>query len=455
MEMLSNLVYFIIAIGILVAIHELGHFLAARLTGMRAEVFSVGMGKRLFGWNKINGFTFGKLDETIELGNHTDYRIAVFPIGGYVKISGMIDESFDTKFSNSEIQPYEFRSKNTFQKLFVLSAGVIMNFVLAVFVFTSISLFIGTTELATTTIGNVNYDGLASKLGFRSGDKVVKINEVEIKSWNSLIENLTLREFGKQINVQLIRDGNLKTLDIDGTKIIKSLANKEPIGITPGGIFTYIDDVMKGKPAFDAGMASGDTILSVNGKSINTVNILQEELKRYKSKNVLITWKSKNQIKSDSIMPTEEGIIGVKLGYAPIVTTKYGLFESISNGFRETFNSLELLIKSIIQIFKGNLSFKESIAGPIMIMDMAGEQANRGLISFLSFIALLSISLAFMNILPFPALDGGHLVFVLIEGIIRKEISVKVKLAFQQSGIIILLLFMAYVFYNDITRLIK
>ena len=134
MIVLETVLAFIILIGVLVFIHELGHFLAARWTGMRAEVFAVGMGPRILGYNKHTGFTFGKLDEGIDLGDHTDYRISAFPIGGYVKIAGMVDESMDTKFAQEPPKPWEFRSKNTLQKAFVISAGVIMNFLLAVIV---------------------------------------------------------------------------------------------------------------------------------------------------------------------------------------------------------------------------------------------------------------------------------------------------------------------------------
>ncbi len=455
MELLFNIIYFIIAIGILVAIHELGHFLAARLTGMRAEVFAIGMGKRLFGWNKINGFTFGNLDENIELGNHTDYRIAAFPIGGYVKISGMIDESLDTDFANSEPKPWEFRAKNTLQKSFVLSAGVIMNILLAIFVFSGVSYFNGSSELSTNVIGKVEPNSLAYNVGFRSGDIVNKINNESIDSWNSLIEHLTLKEFGNSLKIEVTRDSQPIDLTVDGNVIIKGLSKKEPLGISPGGIKTVVEEALKDNPADKAGIKANDTIVECNGIPINSINSLQSILKDHKNEKIELSWNRQGKNYTDSLTTTESGLIGVRLAYAPIKIIKFGLIESLGIGIRETGNSLELLLKSIIQIFKGNLSFKESVAGPLMIMDMAGEQANRGIVSFVSFISLLSISLAFMNILPFPALDGGHLVFVLIEGIIRKELPVKVKLAFQQGGIVILLLFMAFVFYNDIARMLK
>ena len=455
MEILSSAIYFIIVIGILVAIHEFGHFIAARMTGMRAEVFSIGMGKRLFGWNKINGFTLGKLDESIVLGNHTDYRIAIFPIGGYVKISGMIDESFDTDFQSSEPQPYEFRSKNAFQKIFVLSAGVIMNIILAITVFGGIAYFQGKSEFSTTTIGRIDSNSIMEKTDLMPGDKVLTVNDRKITSWSEFIDNITLKDFGKQLDLKVNRQGKEKNIVIDGSYIIKALANKQTLGISPGGIDIFIDDVSKGSPAEKAGLIKSDTIKAINGNEINTLTAMQDNLQNYKSKPVFVEWKRGSQLMNDTIITNEAGMLGIRLGFGPIVNVDYSFFESVIIGFEESYNSFKLLIQSIKQIFVGNLSFKETIGGPIMIMDMAGEQAGRGLVSFLNFLALLSISLAFMNILPFPALDGGHIVFALLEGILGKEVPVKVKMAFQQGGVFLLLLFMVFVLFNDVTRILK
>jgi len=455
MEILSNIFYFIIVIGILVAVHEFGHFIAARLTGMRADVFCIGMGKRLFGWNRINGFTTGSLPSEFDLKGNTDYRIAAFPIGGYVKIAGMVDESFDTKFASSSPQPWEFRSKGTLAKLFVLSAGVMMNLLLAVLVFSFITFSYGKSVISTTTIGKVESGSIGEKMGLKPGDQIIQVNSAAIESWSDFIEAITLKEIGKELNIELIRNNEQKIIRADGTKILKGLANKESIGLSPGGIHVYIEKVLPGNPADKAGIIPGDTLIAINSIPINGFNVLQAELKNSLGNKVELTRKRGNEFITDSIAPDENGMIGVQLGYGPFLSINYGLIESVKIGFYESIAAVDLLLSSIKQIIVGNLSFRESVAGPVMIMDMAGEQANRGLESFLRFLALLSISLAFMNILPFPALDGGHIIFVLIEGVTRRELSTRVKMAFQQGGIIILLLFMAFVLFNDITRLIK
>ncbi len=165
MEFFNTIFYFLIVIGILVFIHEFGHFIAARLTGMRAEVFALGIGYRLFGYNKINGFTFGKLNEEVELGDNTDYRICAFPIGGYVKVAGMIDESMDKEFINKEPMPWEYRAKPVWKRMIVITAGVIMNFLLAFLIFYFLTLAKGKHIMDTTTIGYISQNSPSNEFG--------------------------------------------------------------------------------------------------------------------------------------------------------------------------------------------------------------------------------------------------------------------------------------------------
>jgi len=231
MEFLSNLFYFIVVLGILVLVHEFGHFIAARLVGMRAEVFSIGMGPRLFGFHKRLGFTFGNLPKDFEFDDNTEYRISLLPIGGYVKIAGMIDESMDKDFINREPQPWEFRSKKPWQKFIVLIAGVIMNFILAVLIFGTIAFFQGQTLLKTTTIGAVLPGSIAEQIGFKPDDRIVKINYKEIGSWNEAMEHLTFKQMGKVKEILVERNGQMITLNADGKKIIRAIADKKTFRI--------------------------------------------------------------------------------------------------------------------------------------------------------------------------------------------------------------------------------
>ncbi|MBI5325576.1 MAG: RIP metalloprotease RseP [Ignavibacteriae bacterium] len=456
MGFLNDVFYLLLVISILVVIHEFGHFMAARLSGMRAEVFSVGMGPRLFGFNKITGFSFGKLAKDWDGGGHTDYRVALLPIGGYVKISGMIDESMDTDFIKQEPQPWEFRSKSTLQKAFVISAGVIMNTLLAILFFSAIALFNGKSLNKTTTIGYVESKSVAAAIGFKQGDKIVSVNGKSIGDWEQFFQLLAEKDFGNNKNVKVLRNGNEVSLKVEGTKIIKTISNQQHFGIYPSGTKILIMGVETLKPAGKAGMQAGDTILKINGETICLGNQFIRIVKSHKNSSLFIEWSRKGKIFGDSIKPTDKGIIGVQIDqdyFGPVKHVDYGLFESISVGADETYNTVVLFVGSVVQIIKGNVSLKQSIGGPIMIAKSATQSAQRGLSYFIRFMAVLSITLAIINILPFPALDGGHLVFIIIEGIIRREVPPKVKIVFQQIGFAVLMIFMAYILYNDFTRL--
>lgn len=456
MGILNDVFYLLLVISILVVIHEFGHFMAARLSGMRAEVFSVGMGPRLLGFNKITGFSFGKLAKDWDGQGHTDYRIALLPIGGYVKISGMIDESMDTEFIKQEPQPWEFRSKSTLQKAFVISAGVIMNTLLAILFFGAIALFSGKSLYQTTTIGYVENKTVAEKIGFQPGDKILTVNGTKVGDWDQFFQLLAVKDFGNTKYIKVFREGNQTTLKAEGAKILKTIANQESFGIYPEGMKVVTMGVEPKQPAGKAGIQAGDTVIRINGKNIYSSSEFIALVKSHKQKPLFFEWERKGKILSDSITPNEQGIIGVQIIHlytGKMKHEKYGLFESAGIGVEETYHSVELFISSVIQIIKGNISIKQSIGGPVQIAKRATQSAEMGLSYFINFMAILSITLAVINILPFPALDGGHLVFIIIEGIIRREVHPKVKIVFQQVGFAVLMLFMLYVIYNDFTRL--
>jgi regulator of sigma E protease len=452
MEFLSSLFYFVITIGVLVFIHEFGHFAAARLFGIRAEVFALGMGYRLFGYNRVNGFTLGKLDPKIELSDHTDYRVSAFPIGGYVKIAGMIDESMDTEFLNKEPQSWEFRSKPIWQRMIVLSAGVIMNIVLAIGIFWGVIYSRGKIVHPVTEIGYVGSKSLAQKVGLKLGDKVVSVNERPIRFWEDIENTIYTENFGNDLTITVERAGTVLAVPIKSSLVPE---NPDSLGILPAGLVPLIGSVEKGKPAEGIGLLPGDTILSVNGTTVS-YSTLPEIVKQNASKEILLRWKRGDELLESKVIPTVEGRIGVSLQPAyqgRVDTVRYSLLAAFPAGIRDVFRMSKLFLGSLWQIVTGKVSFSKNIGGPVKIAQLANQAAEGGGTSFLTFMALLSISLALLNILPFPALDGGHLLFVTYEGIFRREIPSKVKIALQQTGFFLLLAFMAVVLYNDIANL--
>jgi regulator of sigma E protease len=455
-EILQYILSFVVLIGVLVFIHELGHFLAARWNGIRADVFAVGMGPRLFGWNRLTGFTFGKLPEDLQLEGNTDYRIAAFPIGGYVKIAGMVDESMDTDFAAKPPEPWEFRSKNTFQKAIVISAGVIMNIILAIVVLGGINFFEGKEIPDTTEIGPLPQKGPAVVAGLREGDKVVAVNGQPVTDFQDLKAKIYLDEAGNDIQLKVNRDGQEQTVTIPRSSIPADIDKPKLIIPYPAGMAVLIKSIVKDRPAEKAGLEPSDTVVSIDGIRVNSVEEFRKYVGDHGSTMLAVTVHRNGGTEVKQVKP-ENGLIGVEISEiytGPIRRVDYGFFEALGSGVTETVTTLENIFTSIRTLFTGKAKLKDSVGGPVMIAKVAGQQAAAGLVPFLQLMAYLSIMLAFMNILPIPALDGGHLVFILVEGIIRREVPLKIRVAVQQVGFALLLLFMAFVLYNDFARVI-
>lgn len=455
MEFISSLVYFILVVGILVFIHEFGHFIAARISRMRVDVFAIGMGFRLFGWNKKTGFTFGKLPDDFDGEGNTDYRLSAFPIGGYVKIAGMIDESMDTDFVQSEPKPYEFRAKNAFLKAFTISAGVIMNAILAVAIFTFIAVYQGSYHNGTTSVGYVEKNSIAEQIGLKVGDRVLAVNENKVFTWQEMLEQMIKRDLGTSKRVEINRDGRNLILSVDGDRMVQALGNAKPLGLAPFNQYVFLNSVETLKRAGKAGLKDNDTILSINSEPIKTLTQFVRIISSNKEKQVQMVCKRRADTLTLAVTPDAQGLIGVGIaeGFTgPIIHKTYDLFSAISLGTKETYNASKDFFDTFKQIFKGNISAKQSLGGPILIAKSAAQRAELGIVSFLHFVALLSITLAVVNILPIPALDGGHLLFIIIEAIIRREVPIKIKMLVQQIGLGIIILLMVFMFYNDISR---
>ena len=452
---MSSLFYFLILISVLVVIHEFGHFIAARISRMRVDIFSFGMGYRLLGWNRKTGFSFGSLSKEWESDGFTDYRISLLPIGGYVKIAGMVDESFDTEFEKSEPQPHEFRSKNAFLKAFVISAGVLMNVFLAIGIFAGIKYFDGEALRNDTVVGYVENNSVAQKSGFKIGDKILSVNGNEVTKWEEVLDLITLNSLGSTKTVTIERDNKREDLIIDGSRIIKALTGEKIIGISPRNTFVFLNNVITYSPAGKAGLLPLDTILSVNGEKIYTRYQLKDWIVTHLELPLVVEYKRGDELVKTEVSPSDNGIVGIEIaeGYSgDIFNKKYNIIEALNAGIDDSWRTIELSVLSFKHILNGNIAVKQAVAGPVMIAKKASQQADMGIMYFLQFLSLLSISLAIINILPFPALDGGHLVFIIVEAIIRREIPVKIKMVFQQVGFAVLMLLMAFVVYNDIVR---
>lgn len=451
---MDYIIYFAITIGILVFIHEFGHFAAAKLSGMRADVFAIGFGKRLFGWNRKSGFSFGELPKDFDGEGHTDYRLSLLPLGGYVKIAGMVDESFDTEFADRPPQPYEFRAKPLWAKIFVISAGVAMNLLLAWIIFWGANFFQGKQVTQTTTIAYVDEGSAADSAGFFSNDKILSVNGKSVDNWETLRTEIFINTLGENLNLKIERNGKEENLFVPRKVIPED--ETQGLFLVPNGVKPAIGEVMKDSPAEKSGIQTGDILLSLNNIPLYSAKQTTKIITSNAGISLPLVVQRGNDTLNLAVTPGEDSKIGVAI--ASVFTGKvkyqtYGFFSSFYYGWLDVVRMTELTFNMVGKVFSGNIEFKKAFGGPIKIAQIAAKSADTGPASFLYFLALLSLSLAIINIMPFPVLDGGHLVIIIFESIIRREIPIKVKIAIQNTGFVLLLLLMAFIIYNDILSL--
>ncbi len=357
--MILTLIATVFVLGVLIFVHETGHFLSAKIFKMRVERFSLGYPPRMIG-KKVGD---------------TDYCISWIPFGGYVKIAGMVDESFDTKSLANPPQPWEYRSRPWYQRYLVILAGPFMNILFTFLVFWAAILLYGVAQPSRgTVIGDMIKDYPAYEAGLRPGDKILAINQQPVEKWQEV--------------QTLIREGG------------------------EGGITLRL--------------SRKDSVF-----------------------NAVIT----PVFEQD---PTEPGTATVpKVGILPQFSQeRVGFLRSFAEAGRSVYDLTELIVVSVYRLITGQESIK-NVAGPVGIARMAGDYARAGFGALLAFMALLSLNLAILNLLPIPVLDGGHLTLLIIEGVIRREIPIRVKLVIQQIGMILLLALMLYVIYNDVLKVVK
>jgi regulator of sigma E protease len=441
MEVVTTILYFLITIVILVFVHEFGHFAAAKLCKMRVDKFYL-----FFDFFNFRIFKFVKGD--------TEYGLGVFPLGGYVKVAGMIDESMDKEFINQPPQPWEFRSKPVWQRMFVITAGVIMNTILAFAIFYTINLAQGKTRMETSTIGYIAENSLASRFGIQPGDKIISINGKKVEFWDEVRGDIFIESMGENVTLRTSRNGSEK--DIFLSKDDLRDLNERTLGIFPEKMTPEIQQVEPERPAGKLGLNKGDVITEANGIKILHSQQFVDVIKSSPNKDISVKWIRGSNEMSGTVKPDADSTIGIAIGSytGTVKTTKYGVISAIPQGFNDLWHyGVVLFVKSMWKIIKGDIAFSKAVGGPVKIAQYAGQSAEGGLLSFLGFMAMLSITLAIINILPFPALDGGHFMFLLYEGIFRKPVSHKIQIVVQNVGFLLLMAFMAFVVYNDIIHI--
>jgi regulator of sigma E protease len=435
----------ILGLSILVILHELGHFLAARAFGIKVDKFYLFFDA----W----GFSLFKFNY-----KGVEYGVGWLPLGGYVKIAGMIDESMDTEQMAGPPQPWEFRSKPAWQRLIVMLGGVFVNIVLGVFIFWMLTARFGDTYIANSSIKYGIVPGtIGKKMGLEAGDKVVAVNGKPVTRFEDLMTSKVLLD-----HTVLTIQRDQKTLDLTvPANIINDLSDygiEQFISPLPRSKFA-VDSVVNGSNAQIAGIVKGDSVVAVNGADITFFDQMQSELKKYPGKTIALSIKRNNEIKVLTVNVNKEGTLGAQKGGFGISakfdlpdekTINYGFLGSLPIGANKAWGSFSGTAKSIGKVFKGEAKFNKIIGGPVAIATQFGSRIDW--VHFWSMVGLLSIALAFTNLLPIPALDGGHAVFLIIEMIKGKPLSDKFLERAQIVGFVLLITLMVFVFGNDIVK---
>ncbi|MDR6159265.1 regulator of sigma E protease [Chryseobacterium sp. SLBN-27] len=487
MELAIKIFQFILSISILVVLHELGHFLPAKWFKTRAEKFFLFFDPwfSIFSMKKINGkwqykFLSKNLPDTevIEVNGEkkevpidisalpdndwrkhpekTKYGIGWLPFGGYVKIAGMVDESMDTEQLKKPAQPWEFRSKPAWQRLIIMMGGVTVNFFLAWLIFSALVGRNGEDIFeANKIVTPLHYTEAAKKMGFQDGDKIINVDGKTQKDFKKLALDVLLSD-----EITVLRNGKEVTFPTNDDGKALAFNDPEPRSfLTPR--MTPIVDTIVTKSTIDAGLKTGDKILAVNGKPINYYDELKPLVIPNAGKVTDFQVLRNNQVTNLKIPVSKEGTIGI-LSFKELkkyyVHSDYDFIGAVKRGFTLTIESLTYQIKQFKLIFNKKVKGYKKVGGPLAIIkNMPVDQGKDGSVSidwnaFWGFTAMFSVWLAFLNLIPIPGLDGGHVLFTLYEMIVGKPVPQKVLENAQMVGVIFLLGLMVLIFGSDIFK---
>ncbi|MEI6049664.1 MAG: RIP metalloprotease RseP [Bacteroidota bacterium] len=442
MTILIKILQFVMSLSFLVLIHELGHFLFARLFKTRVEKFYLFFDP----WFSLFKYKKGE----------TEYGIGWLPLGGYCKISGMIDESMDKEQMKQPPQPYEFRSKTSWQRLLIMTGGVIFNFISAMVIYILVLFAWGETYLPTANLKyGIVTDSVGYAIGLRNGDKILTIDNQYVENFLHITPDIVLNN---RKTIQVERGGQLLNIEIPIEYIPKLLKGKGQIDYRiPFGPFV-VGSYGKDSPGKEAGVLTGDELIGVDDKKF----IYFDEFKKYLFENkehpLVLNLLREGKTLNISVTPASSGLLGinpsVSLGQIfDFKTIRYGFLQSFPAGINKGFKTVVDYLKQFKLIFSKHTKAYESLGGFITIGNIFPGVWDWQ--SFWNLTAFLSIILAVMNILPIPALDGGHVMFLLFEVITGRKPSDKFLEYAQYAGMILLLSLLIFANGNDILRLIR
>jgi len=445
MEILIKASQFILSLSLLIVLHELGHFIPAKIFKTRVEKFYL-----------FFDYKFSLLKKKV---GDTVYGIGWIPLGGYVKISGMIDESMDTEQMALPAQPWEFRSKPAWQRLIIMLGGVIVNFILGIFIYIMLMYTYGENFLPNKNVkgGVWVQDSLGTSLGLKTGDKVLSIDGQEIRKFSNLpIEFINGNTYTIERNGEVIK----KEIPVDFISKLIERGKNEGSFILPRYPF-MIGQISKDSPNVNGELKVIDIVVGINGTPITYYDEAEAILGNYKNQVISLSVRRGNELKDIKVKTTDKGTIGValanlsvsdisKLGYYDLENIQYSFAEAIPAGLNKSWSTLSGYVKQLKKIFNPNTGAYKGLGGFISIGSIFPSEFSWQ--TFWNITAFLSIMLGFMNLLPIPALDGGHVVFTLWEMITGKKPGDKFLEYAQIVGFVLLITLLLFANGNDIYR---
>jgi regulator of sigma E protease len=443
MTILIKILQFVLSLSILVIIHEFGHFVFAKLFKTRVEKFYLFFDP----W-----FALFKIRK-----GETEYGVGWLPLGGYVKISGMIDESMDKEQMKLPPQPHEFRSKSSSQRLMIMTGGVLFNFVSAMLIYVLVLFAWGETYLPSSNVKfGIVTDSTGYEIGLRNGDKILSVDNQKVEDFLDITPDIVLNN---RKSIQVERNGEILNIDIPKELIPKMLKGKGLISYRTPFFPMEIKTVAKGSPAKTAGIAPGDQITGIDSVSFKFSDEFSRYLSDNRSKPVVLNIDRKGTVEKIVIIPDSVGLLGISYTVQALdqvfelKTIKYGFFASIPAGIDKGFKTIADYLKQFKLIFSKHTKAYESLGGFITIGSIFPGVWDWQ--AFWNLTAFLSIILAVMNILPIPALDGGHVMFLLFEVVTGRKPSDKFLEYAQIAGMVILLSLLIFANGNDILKLLR
>ncbi len=444
MQFLYSILGFVLAIGILVTIHEFGHFWVARRAGVKVHRFSVGFGKPLKIWRRKN--------------DDTEYVLAAIPLGGYVK---MLDERVEEV--NEEDRGRAFNRQSLAKRTAIVAAGPLANFLFAIVAMWG--LYVSGMQDFPTVVGEIKPDSIAAKAGFDVGERIVAVDGKKIYGWQDSQLYLIHRTFQQkhvEFTLENPDDGSQRQLGVDLAGVQSSVVShgvlSRGLGITPAPMSSVISGVVGGKPAQMAGLRAGDEIVNINNTEVANWQDLVEVVTAIPDTQVALVYRRDGRLFNASVKTASIEYNGKRYGqigvYPPHYQFSTGVIEGLAKAVDYTWRFTVISLWSLGKMMTQDVS-TDNLSGPITIANLAGTTVQRGVADFVSFLVVISISLGLINLLPIPVLDGGHLLFFAVEAIKGSPVSERVMIWGQQIGIGLLLLLMSLAFYNDIIRLIS